>query len=68
MKLKRELEKIIKKQELDIDILEINDEKNIRKYKVLQTPTLVINDEYKYDVYEINNNILKEIVMFCSLV
>ena len=53
---------------MNINIYEINDKNNIRKYKVLQTPTLVINNEYKYDVKKIDYNILKRIVMFCSLV
>jgi len=53
---------------MDIDIQELNDENNIRKYKVLQTPTLIINDEYKYDLKKFDYNILKRLVMFCSLV
>ena len=66
IKLKKEIINIAKKQNLDVDILEMNDKKNIRKYKILQTPTLVINDEIKYDVKEINNNILKRIIMLYS--
>ena len=62
------MQTIIKKQKLEIDILEINDKNNIRKYKVLQTPTLVINDEYKYDGEKMDYNILKRLVIFCSLV
>jgi len=59
------LKNIAKQQKLDINILEISDKNNIRKYKVQQTPTLVINDEYKYDLKEINYNILKRLVIFC---
>lgn len=62
-KVKNDLKKIAKKQRLDISILEINDEKNIRKYKVLQTPTLIINDEYKCDK-KIDYSILKRLVAF----
>ena len=64
-KVKNDLKKIAKKQRLDIYILEINDEKNIRKYKVLQTPTLIINDEYKCDK-KIDYSILKRLVAFYS--
>lgn len=64
-KVKNNLKKIAKKQRLDISILEINDEKNIRKYKVLQTPTLIINDEYKCDK-KIDYSILKRLVAFYS--
>lgn len=64
-KVKNDLKKIAKKQRLDISILEINDEKNIRKYKVLQTPTLIINDEYKCDK-KIDYSILKRLVAFYS--
>ena len=53
---------------MNIEIYEMNDKKNIRKYKVLQTPTLIINDEYKYNLERIDYNILKRLVMFCSLV
>ena len=53
---------------MNIEILEINDNKNIRKYKVLQTPTLVINDEYKYDLKKFDYNVLKQLIIFCSLV
>ena len=60
------MKKIAKKQKLDISILEINDEKNIRKYKVLQTPTLIINNEYKCDGEKINYNFLKRLIAFCS--
>ncbi len=67
-KVKKVLKNIARKQKLDIDILEINDENNIRKYKVQKTPTLVINDEIKYDVEEASYNILKRLVMFCSLI
>lgn len=66
-KIKKDLKNIAKKQQLDIDVLEINDKNNIRKYKVLQTPTLVINNEYKYDK-KMDYNILKRLVIFCSLV
>ena len=51
---------------MNINISEINNKNDIRKYKVLQTPTLLINDEYKYDIKEINYNILKRLVVFCS--
>ena len=64
-KVKNDFKKIAKKQRLDISILEINDEKNIRKYKVLQTPTLIINDEYKCDK-KIDYSILKRLVAFYS--
>ena len=64
-KVKNDLKKIAKKQRLDISILEINDEKNIRKYKVLQTPTLIIHDEYKCDK-KIDYSILKRLVAFYS--
>ncbi|MBQ8472026.1 MAG: thioredoxin family protein [Bacilli bacterium] len=67
-KIKKEIKKIAKKQKLDISIQEINDKNNIRKYKVLQTPTLVINDEYKYEVEKIDYNLLKRLLIFCSLV
>lgn len=53
---------------MNINVQELNDKNNIRKYKVLQTPTLIINDEYKYDLNKIDYNILKRLVMFCSLV
>jgi len=53
---------------MDINISETNDKNDIRKYKVLQTPTLVINDEYKYDLKKIDYNILKRLIIFCSLV
>ena len=53
---------------MNIEIQELNDKNNIRKYKVLQTPTLIINDEYKYDLKKFDYNILKRLVMFCSLV
>ena len=53
---------------MDINISKTNNKDDIRKYKVLQTPTLVINDEYKYDVKKIDYNILKRIIIFCSLV
>ena len=53
---------------MDINIFETNDKNDIRKYKVLQTPTLVINDEYKYDLKKIDYNILKRLIIFCSLV
>ena len=65
-KVKNELKKIAKKQRLDISILEINDEKNIRKYKVLQTPTLIINDEYKCNYEKFDYSLLKRLVMFYS--
>ena len=51
-----------------MNVQELNDNNNIRKYKVLQTPTLIINDEYKYDLKKIDYNILKRLVVFCSLV
>ncbi len=53
---------------MDIKITETNNKKEIRKYKVLQTPTLVINDEYKCDVKKIDYNILKRLIVFYSLV
>ena len=53
---------------MDIDIHEMNDKNIIRKYKILQTPTLIINDEYKYDIKKIDYNILKRLIIFCSLV
>ena len=53
---------------MNINVLELNDKNNIRKYKVLQTPTLVINDEIKYDLERIDYNILKRLVIFCSLI
>lgn len=65
-KVKNDLKKIAKKQRLDISILEINDEKNIRKYKVLQTPTLIINDEYKCNYEKFDYSLLKRLVMFYS--
>ena len=67
MKVKKELKKIAKDEQIKIDILEVNDKNNIRKYKVLQTPTLVINDEYKYNVEKVDYNILKRLIMLCSL-
>ena len=67
-KIKKELQSIAKKEKLDIDILEVNDKNNIRKYKVQKTPTLVINDELKYDFEKIDYNILKRLIMFCSLI
>ena len=53
---------------MDINIIEINDKSNIRKYKVLQTPTLVINNEYKCKIEKINYNFLKRLVKLCSFV
>ncbi|MBR3660587.1 MAG: thioredoxin family protein [Bacilli bacterium] len=67
-KVKKELAKIAKLEMMNINVQELNDKNNIRKYKVLQTPTLIINDEYKYDLNKIDYNILKRLVMFCSLV
>ncbi len=67
-KVKKELIKIADSEKMNIEVKEINDNINIRKYKVLQTPTLVINDEYKYDLKKIDYNILKRLVLFCSLV
>lgn len=64
--MKKEIKNIAKKHQLDIDILEINDKNNMRKYKVQETPTLVINDEIKYDIEELNHNILKRLIMFYS--
>ena len=64
-RIKKEIKSIARREKIDISVLEINDKNNIRKYKVLQTPTLVINDEYKYDE-KINYNILKRLIMFCS--
>ena len=61
------MKKIAKEQEIKIDILEVNDKNNIRKYKVLQTPTLVINNEYKYNVEKIDYNILRRLIILCSL-
>ncbi len=66
-KLKQKLKNIAKKQKLDISILEVNDKNNIRKYKVLQTPTLIINDEYKCNKDNLNYNFLKRLVTFYSL-
>lgn len=67
-KIKKDLKNIALKEQLDINILEVNDKNNIRKYKVLQTPTLIINDEIKYDLEKVDYNILKRLVIFCSLV
>ncbi|MBQ8892178.1 MAG: thioredoxin family protein [Bacilli bacterium] len=67
-KIKRNLLKLAKDEKMYINIKEYNDESNLRKYKVLQTPTLIINDEYKYDLKKCDYNILKRLVMFCSLV
>ena len=67
IKVKKQIKNIAKKQKLDINILEINDKNNIRKYKVQKTPTLVINDEIKYDLEKIDYNILKRLIIFCSL-
>ena len=67
-KIKNELAKIATNENINIKIQEFDDKNNIRKYKVLQTPTLIINDEYKYDIKKIDYNILKRLVMFCSLV
>ena len=53
---------------MNIEIHEFDDKKNIRKYKVLQTPTLIINNEYKYNLEKIDYNILRRLIMFCSLV
>ena len=58
--------KASKKQKLDISILEMNDKNNIRKYKVLQTPTLIINDEYKCNYEKFDYSLLKRLVMFYS--
>ena len=66
-KIKKDIKNIAKHEQLDIDVLEINDKNNIRKYKVLQTTTLVINNEYKYDK-KIDYNILRRLIIFCSLV
>ena len=51
---------------MKIKISETNNIDDIRKYKVLQTPTLLINDEYKYDIKKIDYNILKRLIVFCS--
>ena len=53
---------------MNINIQELDDIENIQKYKVLQTPTLIINNEYKYDLKKFDYNLLKRLVMFCSLV
>lgn len=65
-KIKKDLKRIAKKQKLDISILEMNDKNNIRKYKVLQTPTLIINDEYKCNYEKFDYSLLKRLVMFYS--
>lgn len=44
----------------------MNDKNNIRKYKVLQTPTLIINDEYKCNYEKFDYSLLKRLVMFYS--
>lgn len=43
----------------------MNDKNDIRKYKVLQTPTLIINNEYKCDK-KLDYSILKRLVTFYS--
>lgn len=65
-RIKKELKNIAKRQKINIDVLEINDINNIRKYNVLQTPTLIINDEYKYNLKKIDYNILNRLVIFGS--
>lgn len=65
-RIKKELKNIAKRQKIDIAISEINDINYIRKYNVLQTPTLIINDEYKYNLEKIDYNILKRLIIFCS--
>ena len=44
MKLKRELKRALEKEEVDVRLTELKNEKEKRKYNIQNTPALIMND------------------------
>ena len=44
MKLKRELKRALEKEEVDVRLTELNNEKEKSKYNIQNTPALIMND------------------------